>query len=120
VLNAPVKKKIIVLEKMSKSATFYFYKRFALALLAYNFIVWATFSIVYRTMGMKDNFDYPESTLDDMRLAAYHAWMIQTGYMPSDIAPKTTAARTAVAFQSALSWTQTVILLAPWSAVPIT
>jgi hypothetical protein len=104
---------------MAKTATFYFYKRFALGLLAYNFLVWAIFSLVYRLMDMRKHFDYPAGTAPDARLAMYNAWMLQTGFMPSDIAPKTAAAQTAVSIQSALSWSQTVILLAPWSAVPI-
>jgi hypothetical protein len=105
---------------MSKKATFYFYRRFALSLLAYNFIIWALFSLVYGLMDMKKHFDIAEDTVIDFRLAMYNAWMIQTGFMAGDVTPKTVQARTAVSIQSALSWGQTVVLLAPWSAIPIT
>jgi hypothetical protein len=87
-------------------------------LLVYNVAIWFTFALIYHGIDFNKHFDVPHSD-GSFSEAAYYSWQCTTQMYGTDVVPKTTTGRTLVSIQSFLTYSQFVILLAPWAILPI-
>ena len=91
-------------------------KKIAAWLLAFNFTVWLTFTVIYGLIDYRKHFDVPASHDGSWSATAYFALMVQTQMFGTSNTPKTATGRALVAVQGVFAWAQTIIFLAPWIA----
>jgi hypothetical protein len=88
-------------------------------LLAFNFIVWLSFTLIYQNIDFAKHFQVPPNFQHSFSETAYYSFQCVVQMYGVDYVPKTALGRTIVSFQSFLTYSVFIIMLAPWSLMPL-
>ena len=88
-------------------------------LLAYHVIVWLAFSIIYKNIDFGKHFEVPDDFQQSFSEVSYYSYQCVVQMYGTSIVPKTTVGRSLVSIQSFLTYSILIIMLAPWSLLPL-
>lgn len=88
-------------------------------LLAYNVVVWLVFTMIYKNIDFAKHFEVPPDFQNSFSEVAYYSFQCVVQMYGTNIVPKTTMGRSIVSIQSFLTYSVFIVMLAPWSLLPL-
>jgi hypothetical protein len=88
-------------------------------LLVYHVAVWFMFTLIYKNIDFEKHFEVPDDFTQSFSEVAYYSYQCVVQMYGTSIVPKTTVGRSIVSMQSFLTYSIVVIMLAPWSLLPL-
>lgn len=94
-------------------------RRFMEGIVLYNLLVFAIFFSIYHAIDFEKHFEVTTKAPVTNSFIAYFAFLTHANAMCSEVEPKTEFARMLMTLHVLFSWGLFLVLLAPWSSIPV-
>ena len=95
------------------------HKNFMEGIVLYNLLVYAIFFSIYHVIDFEKHFEITTKAQPTTSFIAYFAFLSHANAMCAEVTPRTEFGRSLLGLHVLFSWGLFLVLLAPWSSIPM-